>query len=98
MNKKDVQIAKSRILKCLTEEFDYGRRKDGKPLKRRKINEPLFFKNERIGNLEAHLRGEDPEFYTKWDPIYTEVDLDMLMDKVILGLYFALEDSSEKAE
>lgn len=73
MTKDDIKLAKKKILKCLTEEFEYGRRKDGKPLKRPHKNLPLFNKNGRA--------------------CYYETDLEMIMDKIMLGLYFAMEDS-----
>lgn len=81
MDKEDIKLAKKKILKCLTEEFDYGTRKDGQPLKRRKINQPLFIK-------EAPFRGEQ---------VFNGTDLEMVMDKVLLGLYFALEDSEDES-
>lgn len=74
MNKHDVRLAKKKILKCLTEEFTYGHRKDGQPLKRPKVNTPIFNAKEGFQN-------------------YNDTDLEMVMDKVILGLYFAMEDS-----
>ena len=42
MDKKDVRLAKAEILKCLTESFEYGKRKDGQPLKRPKMNQAIF--------------------------------------------------------
>lgn len=74
MNKADVRLCKAKILKCLTEEFTYGRTKTGQPLKRPKRNQPIF-------NAEEG-----------WQ-VFIGTDLEMVMDKVILGLYFALEDS-----
>lgn len=77
MNKSDVKLAKKKILKCLTEDIEYGiNKKTGKPLKRRKINQALFDKNEGYA-------------------IWSNTDLEMVMDKVVLGLYFALEDSEQ---
>ena len=73
MNKADVKLAKSKILKCLTEDFEYGKRKDGKPLKHKIKNQAIFDK-------------------IKGYAIYNGTDLEMVMDKVILGLYFSLED------
>jgi hypothetical protein len=77
MTKEDLRLCKKKILKCLTEDFTYGRRKDGKPLKRPKKNQAIFM--EESGN-----------------PVFSGLDLTMVMDKVILGLYFALEDSDEE--
>ncbi len=74
MNRADVRLAKSKILKCLTEDFEYGRRKDGQPLKRPKTNLAIF----------------DP---AKGYAIFNGTDLEMVMDAVVLGLYFALNDS-----
>ncbi len=74
MNKKELQLCKTKILKCLTEDFPYGRRKDGSPLKRPRKNHALFDKQ------DGYL-------------IWTSTDLKTIMDKVVLGLYFALEDS-----
>jgi hypothetical protein len=44
MDKADVRLAKKSILRCLTEDFAYGRRKDGQPLKRPKRNQRIFDK------------------------------------------------------
>lgn len=77
MTKRDLQTCKDKILRCLTEDFDYGKRKDGTPLKRRHLNQAIFNKKE------------------GWQ-CYNGTDLDMVMDKVVLGLYFALDDSQEK--
>ncbi len=74
MNKEDIRLCKKKILKCLTEDFDYGTRKDGQPLKRRKQNQPIFNSKEGFA-------------------VFTKTDLEMVMDSVVLGLYFALEDS-----
>ena len=74
MNKADVKLAKSKILKCLTENFEYGKRKDGTPPKRKKKNQAIFDK-------------------IKGYAIYNGTDLEMVMDKVVLGLYFSLDDS-----
>lgn len=71
MTKDDVKLAKAKILKCLTEDFDYGTRKDGTPLKRPKKNQAIF----------------DAQ---KGFACYSETDLEMVMDKVVLGLYFAI--------
>lgn len=73
MNKIYVRLAKERILKCLTEDFTYGRRKDGQPLKRPKTNQAIF----------------DPKGYA----VFNGTDLEMVMDAVVLGLYFAMADS-----
>ena len=73
MTKKDVRLAKAKILKCLTEDFEYGRRKDGKPLKRKKLNQAIFDKKE------------------GW-AVYNGTNLEMVMDAVVLGLYFAIDD------
>jgi len=74
MNKADVRLAKKKILKCLTEEFPYGKTKAGKPRKRPLQNQPIFDKES----------GRE-----RW----SETDLEMIMDKVVLGLYFAMDDS-----
>lgn len=42
MNKADARTVKKSVLKCLTTDFEYGRRKDGKPLKRPKKNQRIF--------------------------------------------------------
>jgi hypothetical protein len=42
MNKADARRVKRSILRCLTEDFTYGRRKDGQPLKRPKRNQRIF--------------------------------------------------------
>lgn len=77
MNKEDVRLAKKKILKCLTEDFEYGKnKKTGEPLKRKKQNQAIFKKEEGYA-------------------IWSQTDLEMVMDKVVLGLYFALEDSKE---
>ena len=64
MDKNDVRVAKSKILKCMTEEFKRGS----------KINVPIFDKSEGYA-------------------CFNGTDLEMVMDKVILGLYFAMEDT-----
>lgn len=75
MNKADVRLAKKKILKCLTEDFEYGtNKKTGEPLKRKKTNQAIFDKDQGY-------------------QIYHGTDLEMVMDKIMLGLYFALEDS-----
>jgi len=77
MNKEDVRLAKKKILKCLTEDFEYGKnKKTSEPLKRKKQNQAIFNKE-------------------KGYAIWSQTDLEMVMDKVVLGLYFALEDSKE---
>ena len=62
MNKKDVRIAKKKILKCLVEDFEYGNKK----------NQAIFDKKE------------------GW-ACFNGTDLEMVMDKVVLGLYFAMD-------
>jgi len=74
MNKADVRLAKKKILKCLTEEFTYGKTKAGKPRKRPLQNQPIFDKQEGWARFHG-------------------IDLEMIMDKVVLGLYFAMDDS-----
>ena len=74
MNKKDLRLAKKKILKCLTEDFTYGTTKSGKSLKRPKRNTAIF------DNVEGFQN-------------YHGTDLEMVMDAVVLGLYFALEES-----
>jgi len=76
MKKTDVKLAKAQILKCLTENFEYGKRKDGKPLKRKKQNQALFDKKE------------------GW-AVFNGTDLQMIMEAVVLGLYFTLEDGEK---
>ncbi len=78
MTKRDLQTCKDKIFKCLTEDFDYGKRKDGKPSERRHLNQAIFNKKE------------------GWQR-YNGTDLNMVMDKVVLGLYFALDDPQEKS-
>ncbi len=63
MNKKDVRLAKKKILKCLTEDFEYGKKK----------NQAIFDKKEGWANFHG-------------------TDLSMVMDKVVLGLYFAMDE------
>lgn len=75
-NKEFVRLAKKKILKCLTENFTYGKRKDGTPLKRPHRNYSIFDKEEGFAE-------------------YTKTDLSMVMDKVVLGLYFALAEMEE---
>ncbi len=76
MNKSDVRVAKKKILKCLTEDIEYGiNKRTGEPLKKRKISQSLFDKK------DGHA-------------IWNDTDLEMVMDKVVLGLYFALKDSN----
>lgn len=75
MTKNDVKLAKKKILKCLTEEFYYGRRKDGKSLKRPHKNVPIFMEN--------------------GCQVFCNTDLEMVMDKIMLGLYFVMEDSQK---
>jgi len=76
MKKEDIKLCKAKILKCFTEEFTYGKRKDGKPLKRPKQNVPLFI-------ASGYFQGKS---------CYIETNLEMVMDKVVLGLYFAFDD------
>ena len=76
MTKKDVRLAKAKILKCLTEDFEYGKRKDGKLLKRKRLNQALFDKK-------------------KGWAVFNGTDLEMVMDAVVLGLYFAMDDGEE---
>ena len=42
MTNKEKNFIKNKILKCLTHDVKYGTRKDGKPLKRPKINQAIF--------------------------------------------------------
>ena len=76
MNKSDVRLAKKKILKCLTEDVEYGTNKrTGEPLKQRKTSLAIFDKKEGYA-------------------IWTGTDLELIMEKVTLGLYFALKDSN----
>ena len=75
MNKKSAQRIKKSILKCLSEEFTYGKTKKGTPLKRPRINQALFDKKEGFPN-------------------YNGIDLEMIMDKVVLGIWFCLEEEN----
>lgn len=77
MKKRDVRLVKKKILKCLTEDFTYGRTKTGKPLKRPKHNQALFRK---------------PEGYM----VFSGTDLEMVMDAVVRGIYFAYEELKEE--
>lgn len=78
MTKADVRLAKKKILKCLTEDFEYGRnKKTSEPLKRKRKNQAIF--NAKTG-----------------DAVFHGTSLEMIMDKVVLGLYFAMEDSQSK--
>lgn len=76
MTKDDVKLAKKKILKCLTEDFTYGKSKKGTPLKRPKKNKAIF----------------DPK--EGW-AVFNDTDLEMVMDRVVLGLYFSMDDSKE---
>ena len=73
MKKEELKQAKANILRCLTEDFKYGTKKDGTPLKRKKSNQALFDKD---------------DGYACW----SDTDLDMVMNAVVLGLYFTLND------
>ena len=66
MNKKDIQLAKKKILKCLTEDVKHGR----------KTSKAIFDKKE------------------GWQ-VFNGTDLEMVMDKVVLGLYLAMIDSEK---
>jgi hypothetical protein len=66
MDKKDVRLAKKKILKCLTEDVRHGG----------KTSKGIFDKQKGFAN-------------------YGHTDLQMVMDKVVLGLYLALLDSEE---
>jgi hypothetical protein len=69
---------KKLILRCLTEDFDYGRsRKTGKPLKRRHRNQAIF----------------DGE---KGYQVFSGTDLDMVMERVALGLSFGMEAADDR--
>lgn len=46
MNKADLRKAKRHILRALTEDFAYGTRKDGQPLKRPHRNQAIFNRSE----------------------------------------------------
>lgn len=69
MNKSDVRLAKKKILKCLTEDFEHGTQK----------NHAIFDKKEGYA-------------------IFHGTDLEMIMEKVVLGLYLALADSEQENE
>lgn len=69
MTKDDIKNCKRKILKCLTEDFEYGKRNNGQPLIRKRKNQAIFHK--------------------KGFANYNNTDLTMVMDKVMLGLYFA---------
>lgn len=76
MDKADVRRATKAIHRALTEDFEYGRRKDGQPLKRPRRNQAIF----------------NP---TKGYAVFNGTDLEMVMDKVVLGLYFAMADTPD---
>ena len=76
MKREELKEIKKNILKCLTQDFEYGTKKDGAPLKRRRKNQAIFDKN---------------DGYAVW----TGTDLNMVMDKVVLGLYFTLNDKGK---
>lgn len=76
LSKKDIQLCKKKILKCLTENFEYGKTKSGKPLKRPRVNQALF-------SAEVGYQ------------VFNNTNLEMVMDAVVRGLYFAMEDSKE---
>lgn len=78
MNRNDFKQAKKNILKCLTEDFEYGTKKDGTPLKHKKTNYAIFDK-------------EDGR------RVYYDMSLEDIMDAVVLGLMFTVDDKlSEK--
>lgn len=78
MTKKEAQRIKQSILRCLTEDFPYGKTKTGRPLKRSKFNQAIF----------------DPAGYA----VFNGTDLEMVMNRVVLGIWFCLEGKDhEKA-
>ena len=78
MKKEELRLAKKKILKCLTEDFEYGKSKrTGAPLKRPKKNQRIFDKD------------------GGW-AVWCETDLEMVMDKVVLGLYLAFGESGDE--
>lgn len=74
ITKAQLRAAKKNILKCLTVDFEYGKRKDGKPLKRKLKNIAWF----------------DPK---DGKPNWNGIVLSDIMEAVVLGLYFTLEDA-----
>lgn len=79
MTREDFKKAKKNIIKCLTQDFEYGTKKDGSPLKRKKINQRLFDKEDGY-------------------PVYVRATLDTIMEAVVLGLMFTVDDKNEKAK
>ena len=75
MTKTDIKLAKEKVLKCLTEDFNYRSKHSGR-----------FVRN--------HALFDASEGYM----IYTQMDLEMVMDAVVRGLYLALQDSSEPSQ
>lgn len=69
MTKDDVKIAKKKILKCLTEDFTYG--KNGG-----KTNQAIF----------------DPK---EGFACFNGTDLHMVMNAVVLGLFFAMGNDED---
>lgn len=53
MDKADLRRAKRHILRALTEDFTYGTRKDGTPLKRPHHNQAIFNKTEGYANFHG---------------------------------------------
>lgn len=72
MTNTEIDAATESILHCLTRDFMYGVRKDGRPLKRPKLNQAIF------------------DVESGW-PVFSGTDLDMVMDKVVLGLQLLRE-------
>jgi len=73
MTKKEAQLIKKKILKCLTEDFTYGKTKKGLPLKRPKVNQAIF------------------DYKEGWQ-CFNGTDLKMVMESVVLGIYFAMDE------
>lgn len=85
MNKRPIGIdrklgqrMKKSIHRCLTESFEFGRRKDGTPLKRRRINQAIF----------------DPK---QGYAIWSQTDLEMVMERVVRGIWFVLDDMASES-
>lgn len=77
MMNTEIDAATESILRCLTKDFLYGTGKNGRPLKRRKLNHRIF----------------DEE--TGW-PVFSGTDLEMVMNRVILGLQLLREEAPEQ--
>lgn len=49
MNQADADKVRRQIRKCLVEQFEYGKKKDGSPLKKPHKNKPIFVEENDFG-------------------------------------------------